>query len=74
MAEIQVCQMKLKRLKETDHLLVEIQNRPSVPKVGDIIEMEKNAVRGRVVQVASPPAGQLGIFYIDLEELAPGAT
>ncbi len=74
--EIKVCQMKVKRLKEGDRLVVEIQNHKKVPDVGDVLDVTsgETKVKGRVVKVNAPPPGQLGIFYLDLEEVAAGAT
>jgi hypothetical protein len=75
MAQIQICGMSLKRTGSANYSLVELQDRMTVPSIGDFIEirLNKEPVRGRVVQVSSSPLGQLssqyGVSYVDLDEV-----
>ena len=66
-----ICHMKLKRVGEAEHQLVEIAHRTTVPRLGEVIEVpvEKKPVRGRVVHIASPPPGNAGVFYVNLDEV-----
>jgi hypothetical protein len=76
MAQIQICGMSLKRTGDSNYSLVELQDRVTVPSIGDFIEVRlnnKEPVRGRVAQIASSPLGKLssqyGISYVDLDEV-----
>ena len=75
MAQIQICGMSLKRTGDSNYSLVELQDRVTVPSIGDFIEvrLNKEPVQGRVVQIASSPLGKLssqyGISYVDLDEV-----
>jgi hypothetical protein len=75
MAQIQICGMSLKRMGDANYSLVELQDRVTVPSIGDFIEvrLNKEPVRGRVVQVAPSPLGKLssqyGVSYVDLDEV-----
>ena len=75
MARIQICGLSLKSVGDANYQLVELQDRATVPTLGDVIEvlLNKEPVRGRVVRVASAPLEKLsrdyGISYVDLEEV-----
>lgn len=75
MAQIQICGMSIKRTGEVSYGLVQFQDRATVPKLGDLVEvlLNKEPVRGRVVHVASPPLekqhAQYGVSYVDLDEV-----
>jgi hypothetical protein len=75
MAQIQICGMSLKRTGSANYSLVELQDRVTVPSIGEFIEvrLNKEPVQGRVVQIASSPLGKLnsqyGISYVDLDEV-----
>jgi hypothetical protein len=76
MAHIQICGLSLKRVGDANYRLVELQDRATVPTLGDVIEvlLNKEPVRGRVVQVASSPldkpSSHYGISYVDLDEVS----
>ena len=67
--------MSLKRAGDSRYWLVELQDRVTVPGIGDFIEirLNKEPVQGRVVQVASSSlkklSSQYGVSYVDLDEV-----
>jgi hypothetical protein len=75
MAQILICGMSLKRAGDTSYWLIELQDRATVPTLGDLIEvhLNKESVLARVVNVASPPLERYGIHcgvsYVDLDEV-----
>ena len=79
MPHTQICGLSLKRAGDANYRLVELQDRATVPTLGDVIEVLLNnePVRGRVVQVASSPLEKLsshyGISYVDLDEVFDSA-
>jgi hypothetical protein len=75
MAQFQICGMSLKRAGDASYWLVELQDRATVPTIGDLIEvhLNKESVLSRVVNVASPPLEKhgvhCGVSYVDLDEV-----
>jgi hypothetical protein len=75
MAQNQFCGMSLKRAGGASYWLVELQDRATVPTLGDVIEvhLNKESVLARVVNVASSPLEKhgihCGISYVDLDEV-----
>lgn len=75
MAHIQICGLSLKRAGDVSYGLVALQDRVTIPVLGDLIEvlLNKEPVRGRVVKVAPSPLEKLsshyGVTYVDLDEV-----
>ena len=75
MARILICGMSLKRAGDASHWLIELQDRATVPTLGELIEVHLNeeSVLARVVNVASRPLERHGIHcgvsYVDLDEV-----
>jgi hypothetical protein len=75
MAQIRICGMSLKRAGDASYWLIELQDRATVPTLGDLIEvhLNKESVLARVVNVAPPSLERHGIHfsvsYIDLDEV-----
>ena len=75
MAHIQICGLSLKRVGDANYRLVELQDRATVPILGDFIEvlLNKEPVRGRVVHVAPSALEKLSshycVSYVDLDEV-----
>lgn len=75
MAHLQICGLSLKRVGDANYRLVELQDRATVPILGDFMEilLNRELVRGRVVKVAPTPlekfSSHYSVAYVDLDEV-----
>jgi hypothetical protein len=72
--ELKTCVMKLRRIGNAESETIEIQQRLTIPALGEVIEVSvgETIVRARVTHITADPTSAEADFTIDADELSSG--